>query len=165
MEVLMPLNALANRCGFFFNCELTPGYEDKPCINDGFNCSHPECGDADEGIGKCLASSCPIAYQASGEDCHDFGVACECVGCPDCECENDMMVCEIPEDEFDESQMYRRQEKEFVIKITETLERRVTVKADTLNEAIKKAQKAHADGKCVLNTDNRIATYFSEVEL
>ena len=164
MEVMMPLNTLANRCGFFFNCDMTPGYEDKPSINNGYNCNHPECGDSDEGIGKCLASSCPIAYPASGEDCHDFGVAYECAGCCDCECEDDMMICEIPEEEFDETRMYRRQEKEFTINIREILETQVTVKAETLSEAIEKVKRAYQNEEIVLDADNLTGTEFTEVE-
>lgn len=49
--MLMPLNTPANRCGYFFNCCLTKGYEDKPAVNNGYNCNHPECGDSDEGVG------------------------------------------------------------------------------------------------------------------
>lgn len=51
IEVKMSLNMLARRCGYFFNAYLTEGYENKPNVNNGYNCSHPDCGDEDEGIG------------------------------------------------------------------------------------------------------------------
>lgn len=60
IEVKMSLNMLARRCGYFFNAYLTEGYEDKPNINNGYNCSHPDCGDEDEGIGCCRADTCPL---------------------------------------------------------------------------------------------------------
>lgn len=49
IEVKMSLNMLARRCGYFFNAYLTEGYENKPNVNNGYNCSHPDCGDEDEG--------------------------------------------------------------------------------------------------------------------
>ena len=101
VEVVMPLNRLANRCGYFFNCCRTKGYEDKPAVNNGYNCNHPDCGDADEGVGKCLASACPLAYPADGltrcEQCKE----CESCGDENCECDDDLMVVSIPQSEFD----------------------------------------------------------------
>lgn len=100
VEVVMPLNRLANRCGYFFNCCRTAGYEDKPTVNNGYNCNHPDCGDTDEGIGKCLASACPLAYPADGltrcEQCKE----CESCGDENCECDDDLMVVSIPQSEF-----------------------------------------------------------------
>ncbi len=109
MEVLMSLDTLASRCGHFFNCNLTPGFEDKPNVNNGYNCDHPECGDAEDGIGKCLASACPVAYKASCKTCGMAGVQCEEAGNEeDAEyCEDDTMVCEIPDEDFDERKMIR----------------------------------------------------------
>ena len=60
IEVKMSLNMLARRCGYFFNAYLTEGYENKPNVNNGYNCSHPDCGDEDEGIGCIRDSRWPI---------------------------------------------------------------------------------------------------------
>lgn len=38
VRVLIPINKLANRCGYFFNAEEDGG----PCVNNGYNCSHPD---------------------------------------------------------------------------------------------------------------------------
>lgn len=107
MKVLMPLNTLANRCGHFFNCNLEPGYEEGPNVNNGYNCDHPDCEEEQEGIGCCYSWSCPVAYSADGMDCARYGVDCEDCGKEDCDCYDNMMVCEIPEEEFDERYMYR----------------------------------------------------------
>lgn len=82
IEVKMSLNLLARRCGYFFNAYLTEGYENKPNVNNGYNCSHPDCGDEDEGIGCCRADTCPLAYPADGDD------------------DDDQMVVEIAEEDF-----------------------------------------------------------------
>ena len=42
MKVLMPLNTWANMCGHFFNCCMTPRFENKPDVNNGYNCNHPK---------------------------------------------------------------------------------------------------------------------------
>ncbi len=115
MQVIMQLNTFANMCGHFFNCNMEPGYKDKPNVNNGYNCDHPDCGDADEGIGKCLASACPLAFPADGLDCQKAGMTheeCEDCGREDCECEEDYMICEIPESEFDERYMWRCPQEE-----------------------------------------------------
>lgn len=36
MKVIMSLNRFANRCGYFFNCNLMEGFEDKPDVNNGY---------------------------------------------------------------------------------------------------------------------------------
>lgn len=82
IEVKMSLNMLARRCGYFFNAYLTEGYENKPNVNNGYNCCHPDCGDEDEGIGCCRADTCPLAYPADGDD------------------DDDQMVVEIAEEDF-----------------------------------------------------------------
>ena len=109
MRAIMSLNVLAGMCGHFFNCNMAHGYEDKPNVNNGYNCDHPDCGDADESVGKCLASACPVAFPADGLDCKMAGMTheeCECCGCEDCECEEDYMVCEIPDSKFDSRYMW-----------------------------------------------------------
>ncbi len=111
VEALMPLNTFANICGHFFNACQTAGYEDAPCVNNGYNCGHPQCEDEEEGIGKCLASCCPLCYPADGGDCKAFGRTCEnCpdVGCEECECEDDYVVATIPKHLFNERSMYLR---------------------------------------------------------
>jgi hypothetical protein len=42
-------------------------------------------------------------------DCKRFGNECEDCGNEECECYEDMMVCEIPEEKFDERYMYREE--------------------------------------------------------
>ena len=99
MKVLMSLNRLANHCGHFFNCNLTEGFEDKPDVNNGYNCDHPQCGEEQEGIGCCMASACPMAYPANGLVCQKAGVSCEC--------DDDMMVVEIANADYNDSFMYK----------------------------------------------------------
>lgn len=100
VEAVMPLNTFANICGFFYNACLAEGCEDKPVVNNGYNCKHPDVGEEDEGIGCCLASACPLAYPADGltrcERCQN----CEECGNEDCECDDDLVVATIPQDEF-----------------------------------------------------------------
>lgn len=110
MEVLISLNHLANRCGYFFNCNLTEGMEDKPDINNGYNCNHPACGDEEDGIGCCRADTCPLATPANGAICQSCGSDCESCGNEDCECDDDMMVAEIKEQDYDSRYMYRIKE-------------------------------------------------------
>lgn len=76
MKVIMPLNAWANRCGYFFNSCLTEGFEDKPVVNNGYNCNHPEQEEESDGIGCCFAHSCPLAYQSDGLMCPSYGIEC-----------------------------------------------------------------------------------------
>ena len=99
MKVLLPLNRLANHCGHFFNCNLTEGFEDKPDVNNGYNCDHPQCGEEQEGIGCCMAFACPMAYPANGLVCQKAGVSCEC--------DDDMMVVEIADADYNDSSMYK----------------------------------------------------------
>lgn len=107
MKVLMSLNEFANRCGHFFNSNLTEGMEDKPNVNNGYNCDHPDCGDEEEGIGCCRADTCPLAYPADGLICRLSGMPCSECGNEECECDDDMMVVEIHENEFNDQYMYR----------------------------------------------------------
>lgn len=105
VEAVMPLNTFANICGFFYNACLAEGCEDKPVVNNGYNCKHPDVGDEDEGIGYCLVSACPLAYPADGltrcEQCQN----CEECGNEGCECDDDLVVATIPQDEFDARHM------------------------------------------------------------
>ena len=107
MKVLMPLNKLANRCGHFFNYNLAEGFEDKPDVNNGYNCDHPQCGEEQEGIGCCMASACPMAYPADGLVCQKAGVSCEYCGTENCECDDDMMVVAIADADYNDSFMYK----------------------------------------------------------
>jgi len=95
IEVKMCLNRFARRCGYFFNAGLTEGYEDKPNVNNGYNCSHPDCGDEDEGIGWGRAGACPLAYPAGDDDDGD-----------------DQMVVEIADEDFDPRYMTRVEDEE-----------------------------------------------------
>ena len=106
MKVIMPLNTWANMCGHFFNCCLTPGFEDKPDINNGYNCDHTK-AEKEYGVGCCFAHSCPLAYSADGGHCAKYSIECEDCGNEECECDNDMMVCEISDEQYDERYMYR----------------------------------------------------------
>lgn len=110
MTVLMTLNQWANRCGHFFNCNLTEGMEDKPNVNNGYNCNHPDCGDEEDGIGCCRADTCPLAFSADGTICSNAGIDCESCGNEECECYDDMMVVEINEEDYDDRYMYRLKE-------------------------------------------------------
>lgn len=106
ITVVMPLNTLANRCGYFFNCNLTKGFEDKPNINNGYNCSHPECEEVHDGVGCCYSFSCPVAYAADGLICQRCGIECDQCGDEECCCDDDLMVCEIPKLEFNDRKMW-----------------------------------------------------------
>ena len=107
MKVIMPLNTWANMCGHFFNCCFTTGFEDKlHGINNGYNCDHPE-AEKEYGVGCCFTHSCPLAYSADGGDCSKYGIECEDCGKEECECHEDMMVCEISDEQYDERYMYR----------------------------------------------------------
>jgi len=110
LTVLMTLNQWANRCGHFFNCNLTEGMEDKPNVNNGYNCNHPDCGDEEDGIGCCRADTCPLAFSADGTICSKTGIDCESCGNEECECYDDMMVVEINEEDYDDRYMYRLKE-------------------------------------------------------
>lgn len=94
MRVVMPINTLADRCGYFFNsCYDNPNELD---VNNGYNCSHCD-AESCNGIGMCLAHSCPIAYCADAQDCHNAGLEHE---------EGEYMVVEIPKHEFNERVMW-----------------------------------------------------------
>ena len=112
MKVLMSLNRFANRCGHFFNCCMTDGFEDKPDVNNGYNCNHPDCEEEQEGIGCCMASACPLAYPANGLVCQRAGVSCENCGKEECECDDDMMVVEIQDGKYDDTYMYALPDQE-----------------------------------------------------
>lgn len=107
IKVVMPLNTFANMCGHFFNCNLTEGFEDKPNVNNGYNCSHPDCEDVQDGVGCCFSWSCPLTYSADGLVCQRCGIECENCGKEECSCDDDFMVCEIPESEYDKRYMWR----------------------------------------------------------
>lgn len=107
MKVLMSLDQFANRCGHFFNCNLTDGMEDGPDVNNGYNCDHPECGEDEYGIGCCRADTCPLAYPANGVICKLSGVQCSQCSIEDCECDDNLMVVVINEKDFDARHMIR----------------------------------------------------------
>lgn len=54
--------------------------------------------------------------------------------------------------------------KKFTINIRETLEMQVTVKAESLSDAIAKVQQSYEAGKYVLGAENHTGTEFTEVE-
>lgn len=73
IEVMMPINTWANRCGYFYNAHFDKAALSTP--NNGYNCRHPECAEVDEnGVGCCFAWGCPLCYEADEEDCEAFGV-------------------------------------------------------------------------------------------
>lgn len=74
-RAIMPINDMANICGYFFNAELDDSCETSP--NNGYNCKHPECGEIQDDIGCCMCSSCPIGWEAGEEDCDEFGIEYE----------------------------------------------------------------------------------------
>lgn len=55
MAELIQINALANKCGYFFCGEQ----------NNGYCCKHPE---NTEAPGCCYTWACPVAYEAGYED-------------------------------------------------------------------------------------------------
>lgn len=71
MKKLITIDELANRCGYLFNAMFDDNCNS--CPNNGYNCRHPESLEED-GVGVCLASSCPIAYTADEQDCKKYGV-------------------------------------------------------------------------------------------
>lgn len=56
-------------------------------------------------MGCCYMRECPIAYPADGLVCQQCGSTCENCGEESCDCDLDMMVAEIPADEFDPAVM------------------------------------------------------------
>ena len=74
-RAIMPINDMANICGYFFNAELDDSCETSP--NNGYNCKHPECGEIQDDIGCCMCSSCPMGWEADEEDCDEFGIEYE----------------------------------------------------------------------------------------
>ena len=100
IQVLIPINELANRCGHFFNAAYNGG----PCVNNGYNCYHPD-AEQEDGVGCCYTKECPIAYPADGLTCRRCGSSCENCGSEDCACDLDMMVAEIPTSEYNPTVM------------------------------------------------------------
>lgn len=100
IQVLIPIDELANRCGHFFNAAYNGG----PCVNNGYNCDHPD-AEQEGGVGCCYTKECPIAYPADGLTCRRCGISCENCGDEDCVCDLDMMVAEIPASEYDPTVM------------------------------------------------------------
>jgi len=98
MKVLMPINAWANRCGYFFNAHLDP--ETQSSANNGYNCRHSECERIEDGVGCCHAWSCPLGYEADEEDCEAFGVEHE---------ESEFIIVDILPEKFNENCMWRRE--------------------------------------------------------
>lgn len=49
----MHINNLANNCGYF---------DGETRINNGYGCNHPEQRLKEDGQGKCMPKSCPLAY-------------------------------------------------------------------------------------------------------
>ena len=69
-RAIMPINDMANICGYFFNAELDDSCETSP--NNGYNCKHPECGEIQDDIGCCMCSSCPMGWEADEDDCDEL---------------------------------------------------------------------------------------------
>lgn len=68
-RAIIQINDFANMCGYFYNAYLRDGISS----NNGYNCSHPECEEIEEGTGKCFAWACPFGWEADEEDCQQFG--------------------------------------------------------------------------------------------
>ena len=64
-KAIMPINDMANICGYF---------KDTEHVNNGYGCSHSECGDKQNGIGCCLPCNCPLGWESDEEDCEEFGI-------------------------------------------------------------------------------------------
>jgi hypothetical protein len=60
MKKLYEIDELMSVCGY--------GHSENPEINNGYNCNHPNCEYKENGIGKCYAFGCPIAYEIVDED-------------------------------------------------------------------------------------------------
>lgn len=101
MNVLITLNALANRCGHFYNDSFNDLCGERPLVNNGYNCNHPDCEEISCGVGMCLGSCCPVAYRSDGRICQKCSVECEQCGDEDCDCDDDYMVWEIDQKDFD----------------------------------------------------------------
>lgn len=73
-QIILELNDLANRCGYFHNAYLTDGV----ALNNGYNCRHPAQEETEEISGRiygcCYRFSCPLAYQADISDLIKYGV-------------------------------------------------------------------------------------------
>ena len=95
MQVLMGINAWANRCGYFFNACI----EKDISMNNGYNCRHPECGHIELGVGGCHAGACPFGHEADEEDCINFGLEYE---------EAAFIIVDIPEEDYCEDFMWVR---------------------------------------------------------
>lgn len=61
--MVLHINKLARKCGYFFNAEL----EQNITCNNGYNCKHP-LQEKYNGIGYCYAFSCPLAVQFGDEE-------------------------------------------------------------------------------------------------
>lgn len=59
MNKLITIDDLTDVCGYF-----NPESE----TNNGYGCDHPEQEETEDGQGKCLRCSCPVAYPAGDED-------------------------------------------------------------------------------------------------
>lgn len=68
-SAFLPINCLANICGYFYNAYLKKGVT----ANNGYNCNHPEQEEVQDGCGCCNAWSCPLGYEADKTDCEKFG--------------------------------------------------------------------------------------------
>ncbi len=71
-RAIMPIDDMASICGNFYNASMTT--ENPANVNNGYNCSHPDCKDIQKGIGCCAAFNCPLGFEADEEDCEAFGV-------------------------------------------------------------------------------------------
>ena len=74
-KAIMPINDMANVCGYFYNAELDDNCGASP--NNGYNCKHPKCKEIQNGIGCCMCCNCPMGWEADEEDCEKFGVEYE----------------------------------------------------------------------------------------
>lgn len=55
------------RCPYFYNDETSN-------VGNGYNCKHKDCGDVEEGIGRCFTFSCPLVPTAEEEDFNDQNI-------------------------------------------------------------------------------------------
>ena len=64
MRKVYDINDFANECGYFYNAYLKNDVD----VNNGYNCSHPDCEEKVDGVGCCFAWGCPLGYEADQDD-------------------------------------------------------------------------------------------------
>lgn len=107
IKALMPFDTFCDICGYFYNANLEDGGDERPDVNNGYNCRHSACEEEKDGVGCCHTYTCPLCYEANGETCQQCGNKCAECGNEECQCEDDYVVASIPKRLFNEQKMYR----------------------------------------------------------